>query len=240
MLKPLSLSLGLSFALCAGSLALAGHHGGAVASEQCASEQCATPSPQGYAPTCAPKAKKHCLAGLCAKFKPKPKCYSYTWVLKKKRCGGGMMGGHCGHSAPTPSCETCGVYGSEQYPTSQGGEALGSGQYAPTSYGSGQTHGAGQTYGAGQAYNSAQPAGQAYGSGPAYGAGQATGAPAMMSAPASAPAPAGDEAPPAPSAPAVREEAPAPPNPSTPPAPPADAPKVSSNNSLLFLAPSGN
>ena len=201
MLKPLSLSLGLSFVLCAGSLALAGHHGGAVASEQCASEQCVTASPQGCAPTCAPKVKKHCLADLCAKFKPKPKCYSYTWVLKKKRCGGGLFGGHCGHSAPTPSCETCGVYGSEQYPSPQGGEVLGTSQYAPTSYGSSQY--APTSYGSGQAYA----------------------APGVTSAPTVAPAPAGDEAPPRPGRPGRQGRGPGPSRPVDPAGPPGRRPQ---------------
>lgn len=47
-------------------------------------------------------------ASLCAKLKPKPKCYTYEWVLKKKRVWGGCGG--CG----APTCETCTVAPSPQ------------------------------------------------------------------------------------------------------------------------------
>ena len=215
MLKTLTLSVSLAFALGASSLAFAGHHG-VMASPQ-GSEQSVTASPQGEtcaAEVCAPK-KKCCFKDLLAKCKPKPKCYTYTWVLKKKKCHGGLFGGGCHKSAPCgeAACNTCGgstVTPSGQYASPQGGEILGSGQatYAPTVYGAGQAYGAGQTYGAGQAMSSA---------------------PAMTRS-----APAGDEAPPAP---AMKEEAPAPPAPSTPPVPADDAPKF---GSLLNLPPAGN
>ena len=173
MLKPLTLSLSLAFALGATSVSMAGHHGATYASGQCAapSGQCAMPSAQ-CGTTCAPK-KPCCLTTLCNNLKrmctPKPKCYTYTWVLKKKRVWGCHGGGNaCG----SPACETCGVY-----PSGQG--------YAAPS---------------GQGY--AAPAGQTAYSMPAYGttaAGGLTPAPA----PAIATAPAGDEAPPAPEVPSA-------------------------------------
>ena len=107
MLKPLTLSVSLAIALGASSLVLAGHHGGgAMPSPQGSypSAQSVLPSPQGdlgcgdtgCGEVCAPK-KKCCLHGLLELCKPKPKCYTYTWVLKKKKCGGGLFGGLCGH-----------------------------------------------------------------------------------------------------------------------------------------------
>ena len=90
----------------------------------------------------------HNFTGLCAKLKPKPKVYTYEWVLKKKRVHHSIG---CG-----PACET--VYPSSQVmPAPQGGVAP-----APQAYGSGQA----ATYGSGQA--------DAYGSGQAvnYGSGQ--------------------------------------------------------------------
>jgi hypothetical protein len=41
----------------------------------------------------------HDFGNFCKKLKPKPACYTYEWVLKKKRVHGG-----CG----APTCETCG------------------------------------------------------------------------------------------------------------------------------------
>ncbi len=213
MLKTLTFSVGLAFALCAGSVALAGHHG-VVASEQCAApcEQSVLASPQGEC--CAPAGPcglvkmKH---KLCEMFKPKPKCYTYTWVLKKKRVWGhhGCGTGTCGSAG----CDTCGVTASEQYPSAQG---------APAVYGTGQGYAAPAVYGAGQAY-----------------AAPTTYSVPSAGATSSPMAPSGDEAPPAPAM--EKMDSPAPPTPSTPEVPEApDAPKVSSNGSLLFLAPSAN
>lgn len=141
MLKPLTLSLSLAVALGAASMSLAGHHGKSMPSAQCEtpSAQCA-PSAQCETP-CAPK--KHC--ALFDLFKPKPKCYSYEWVLKKKRCGGGLFGKHhkggdCGEMA----CDSCGdAYPSAQWPSAQGG-VWGSGQAYVGGHGSGQMAPAGQ------------------------------------------------------------------------------------------------
>ncbi len=210
MLKPVTMSVSLALALGVGGLAFAGGHGGAwpapqsIASEQCVTptEQCA-PSPQCEAP-CAPK--KSCFEGLghkmnglkcgigdlcggighgfgdlCKSLKPKPKCYTYTWVLKKKRVWGHHGGGET-------DCNDCG----ESYVT-----ASEQGYASPQSYGSPQAEYAAPAYGTGQAY--AAPT--------VYGAGQAYGVPAsgQMTAPAAAPAmpaaPEGDMAPPAPEVP---------------------------------------
>jgi hypothetical protein len=40
---------------------------------------------------------------LCCKLKPKPPCYTYEWVLKKKRVWGCHKSNPCGQ----PACETC-------------------------------------------------------------------------------------------------------------------------------------
>lgn len=217
MLKPLTLSLSLAVALGACSVSMAGLFGGGSGCSTCGMA-----SPQSVMPTaqCAPSAQcgTPCGTSGCGGKKlfscfNKPKCYSYEWVLKKKRiksCGNKGMG--CGSTG----CETC---ASPAYPSSQG--------YAsPQVYGSGQAYSSGQAYGGGASYGS----GQAFGTGQAYGAGQSYGAPQATSA--SAPAPVGDEAPPAP------EIAPAPPAPAAPapPAPAANAPQ----SSLLFSSPAGN
>jgi hypothetical protein len=198
MLKPLTLSLSFALALGASSVSMAGlfDHGSGCSS--------CLASPQGVAPSaqapiasaqcdtgCAP-AKKHCGLGGLFSGLHKPKCYTYEWVLKKKRVWG--HGGGCGGGG----CDTC----SAVYPSAQGPIS------SPQAYGSGQSYGG--TYGgSSQAYGSGQ-----YGSGQIYGATTAT-------APAPAPAPAGDEAPPAPNAPSAPSmpsapEAPAPPAPNAP------------------------
>ena len=249
MLKPLTLSLSLVVALGASSVSMAGlfdnHHSGGMASPQSmiASPQEIMPSAQcdtggGCGDVCETGGKKHC---KLLSFMRRPKNYSYTWVLKKKRihghkgadCGGGGGGG-CN------SCDTgSAVYPSGQYSSPQ---AYGSGQSYGSSqaYGSGQVHGAPQPYTSGQAYSGSS--GQAYGgtSGQAYGAGQAQGVPqptSTMSSPAGSspagqmtPAPAGDEAPPAPEVPSA---------PSTSGAPETPAPNAP-QSSLLFSTPSGN
>ena len=250
MLKPLTLSLSLVVALGACSVSMAGlfdkHHSGVMASPQgvVASSQQIMPSAQynaggcdtgGCGDACAPEKKKCKLLG----FLHKPKNYSYSWVLKKKRihghkggdCGGGAMGG----------CDSCdsgaAVYPSGQYASPQ---AYGSGQSSGSAqaYGSGQAYSAPAQYGSGQAYGGSS--GQAYGgsSGQAYGAGQTTGAPQATSATSSpagqmTPAPAGDEAPPAPEVPSPSAP------PTAPAAPEAPAPNAP-QSSLLFSTPSGN
>ena len=74
------------------------------------------------------------LKDLCGKLKPKPKCYTYEWVLKKKRVKG--CHGNCG----SPACETCAVTPSAQGAPSP--QAAGSPQAgyasAPASYSTGQ------------------------------------------------------------------------------------------------------
>jgi hypothetical protein len=197
MLKPLTLSVCLAVALGACSLGVAGGHGTYGTSQcptpQCGpSEQCAPSAQCGQ--TCAPR--KHCFANMCGNFlnkcKPKPKCYTYEWVLKKKHCGGGWFGGHCsGACGGAPACDTCGVWPSSQWPSGQGYGGI---------YGSGQA----MTYGAGQMGSGQMGSGQ-------MGAGQM--APGAM-APAPTAAPAGEEAPPAPEM--KEEKTPAPPAPSTP------------------------
>ena len=121
-------------------------------------------SPQGEggaAATSAAPVKKRC--HLFDLFKPKPKCYTYTWVLKKKRCGGLFRGG-------TPrggdACDNCGG-GEVVYPSGQGGWA------SPQGGASGrgvrrtgrlrrrQAIGTPASYGAGQAYGARLGAGQA-------------------------------------------------------------------------------
>ena len=140
MLKPLTLSLSLAIALGACSVSMAGglFHGNSGCST------CGLASPQGVvsaqapvassqcdtcAPTCAPK--KHCnpfaglhgcLSKLCT---PKPKCYTYTWVLKKKRVWGHHNNG-CGDSG----CNTC---ASPIYPTGQAASPQAAAYGAPQS-----------------------------------------------------------------------------------------------------------
>jgi hypothetical protein len=176
MLKPLTMSLSLAAALVAGSLAHAGGHGHGVPSAQILPTEQVVASPQGGYTECLPVAKKKCfdLSGLghgvkkvghgvkdfghgvkCAipKIhlpKPQPKCYSYEWVLQKKRCGGGLLGkfNKCGHGADVP-CETAAVYPTAQAaPSPQGTWAAPQAAAAPQAYGAGQTFGTGQVYGA--------------------------------------------------------------------------------------------
>lgn len=132
MLKPFTLSLSLALALGACSVSMAGlFHGGSSGCSTCglASPQSAVVAPSSQcAPTsaCAPKKRCNLFSGL-SNWCNKPKCYTYTWVLKKKRvrncgsCGGG-------------GCNTC---SSPVYPTGQGYSSP-QGYSAPT-YGSYQT-----------------------------------------------------------------------------------------------------
>ena len=181
MLKPLTVTLSLAFALALTTVSQASGLHGATPSPQCpvVSPQCPTPTPQ-CGPVCEPKpchfsmpkldlcgklqglgcslrSKGHNMAcgfgDLCKKLKPKPPCYTYEWVLKKKKVHGG-----CGGSG----CDTCGGP-APVYPTSQ---------VAPTS----QIAPAPQAYGSGQVPATASLGG-------------------MIAAPAPV---AGDEAPPAP------------------------------------------
>lgn len=218
MLKPLTFSLSLAVALGTCSLGLAGHFGGYASGQyptaqgQMPSAQAVYPSAQDYCDTgyevpCEPT-KRH---RLCDLFKKREKCYTYEWVLKKKRCGGlfgHKRGGDCG--PVVEDCVGCEVIPSAQYPSAQYPSAqVPSGQAvysAPQSYAAPQ----GQTFGAPQ-YST-------------YGAGDF--------APAN-----GDAAPAAPngeSVPAAPEAAP----PDS--ASPAGEEPQANNSSLLFLAPAGN
>jgi hypothetical protein len=96
-----------------------------------ASPQGVVASPQGVAETCDTCAvKKHHFKmptfSMPACLKPKPKVYTYEWVLKKKR-----VWGHHG----TSSCDTCGtaVTPSAQYSSPQASYA------APQAWGASQT-----------------------------------------------------------------------------------------------------
>jgi len=231
MLKPLTMSLSLAVALGLCSVSMAGI--GNCSTCGLASPQGSIASPQG-----AVASPQSCTTGgLCGggggKMKGlfsclhKPKCYTYEWVLKKRRVKGGCGG--CG----VASCESCGT---SVYPSAQGyasPQAYSSGQsYIPTTYGSGQAYGSSH-YGGGT-YGTTQYGGGSYGTGQ-YGAPQPSGTTSMAP---STPAPAGDEAPPAPE---VAPSTPAPPTPAPPaPAPPAPAPPTGPTSSLLFSTPSGN
>jgi hypothetical protein len=185
MLKPLTLSLSLAVALGASSVSMAGglFHG----SSGCST--CGLASPQGVAPTAqiVPSAQcdTGCGTGGCgfghkklfsgfSNWCNKPKCYTYEWVLKKKR-----VWGHHGGGCNTGGCDTCGT---GVYPTAQS-------VASPQGYSSPQAYGSGQIYGAGQATAAVETAA------PAPAGDEAPPAPA-------APAPATPEAPPAPAAPA--------------------------------------
>ncbi|GIW86028.1 MAG: hypothetical protein KatS3mg108_0352 [Isosphaeraceae bacterium] len=161
MLKPLTFSVSLAVALGTCSLGVAGGHGknlpspqGAVApSAQAAvapSAQAALPSAQGDLGCgdlgdCGPKVKKCHLFDL---FKPKPKCYTYEWVLKKKRCGGGLLGGllHGGKGGcGGDGCDGCGALGAA--PSPQMASPQGPLAYSPSKagiFGSGQIGGSSQ------------------------------------------------------------------------------------------------
>lgn len=153
MLKPLTFSLSLAVALGTCSLGLADHFGGYASGQyptaqgQIPSAQAVYPSAQdfcdtGYEVPCAP-AKRH---RLCDLFKKREKCYTYEWVLKKKRCGGLFGHKHGNDCGPVvEECVGCEVVPSAQYPSAQvpSAQAVYS---APQSYAAPQ----GQTYGAGQ------------------------------------------------------------------------------------------
>jgi hypothetical protein len=234
MLKPLTMGLGLAVALGLSSVSLAGGHHKAMPSAQDPAP--AVASPQGVLPTSqdvgagcedvlAGPVKKGC--GLLNLFKPKPKCYTYEWVLKKKRVRHGLFGGLCGGGdnagCGEPSCGSCGdATPSAQWASPQG--ELAAPQAMPAAQG---------PYGAAQGGYGAAPAGQYL---PTSAAGQyaptAAGAPQLLNsapaaapvaAPVVAPAPAGDPA----------LEPPPPPR-------PADAEKTSAVDDGLLLLPAGN
>ncbi len=104
MLKPFSLSLGLALALGAYSVGTAGIFDkcttcGIASPQSVVSPQGPVASAQGEScdtcSTCEVAKKKFCLKDLLPK--PKPKMYTYTWVLKKKRVWGHKDAG----------CDTC-------------------------------------------------------------------------------------------------------------------------------------
>ncbi|MBV8230740.1 MAG: hypothetical protein JO329_12205, partial [Planctomycetaceae bacterium] len=140
MLKPLTMSLSLAVALgvCSASMAGAGLCGIASPQGPCPSPQGPCPSPQGAYPS-----PQGCgLSGLCGggggrkipslfSYFNKPKCYTYEWVLKKKRVWG------CGGAPSAPTTCATPVYPSGQACASA--QAYGGGpSYIPTTYGSGQ------------------------------------------------------------------------------------------------------
>ena len=93
MLKPLTMSLSLAVALgvCSASMAGVGKCGIASPQGPCPSPQGPCPSPQscGLSGLCGGGGGWK-MPSLCSYFN-KPKCYTYEWVLKKKRvwgCGG--------------------------------------------------------------------------------------------------------------------------------------------------------
>lgn len=172
MSKSLTLSMSLALALgFSGVVKAGGHFGGGCATCGLASPQGVTAAPQasaqgyvtetGGCDTCAPAKKKH---NFLACLKPKPKMYTYEWVLKKKKV----------HGHKAEACDTCGT---ESYvtPSAQG--------YASPQ---GATYAAPQaTYGSGQAsvyptsdVRAAEPAGDAVPPAPSAPAPSAPAAPA--------------------------------------------------------------
>ncbi len=116
MSKSLTLSMTLAITHGITGVSCAGH----VGCDTCglASPQGVAASPQGYSETCdtCVTKKKHCFSmpklSMPACLKPKPKVYTYEWVLKKKKVHG--------HAAST-GCDTCGtaVTPSAQYSSPQ-------------------------------------------------------------------------------------------------------------------------
>ena len=136
MSKSLTLSMSLALALGFSGVSFAGHGGCATCG--LASPQGTVASPQGVVETCdtCTVKKKHGFKmpsfSMPACLKPKPKVYTYEWVLKKKRVHG--------HAAEA-SCDTCGtaVTPSGQYSSPQATYS------APAAYGAPQAYGASQT-----------------------------------------------------------------------------------------------
>lgn len=211
MLKLSTLSLGLTVALGLCSVGMAGHHDAYPSGQGVyPTAQGVYPSEQGCYEPCGPVEKKRCslFSGM---FKHRPKCYTYEWVLKKKRVRHGLFGGHGGACGDV--CET--VYPSAQgvYPTAQGIHPAPQGHVAPV-YGSGQ---GAPAYGATQMTAPAYGAGQAA---PTYAPGQVAPAPDTSAEPPAIPSDAGESAPP-------------------PPAPEGEDQSASAGG-LLFLSPAGN
>ena len=136
MSKSLTLSMSLALALGFAGVSNAGHKTAGCDTCGLASPQGVVASPQASAQgyetcdTCAPAKKKH---AFLACLKPKPKTYTYEWVLKKKKV----------HGHKADSCDTCGtgVTPSAQYASPQGTYAAPQGTYAAPQamYGSHQT-----------------------------------------------------------------------------------------------------
>jgi hypothetical protein len=116
MLKSLTLSMSLALALGFTGVAFAGH-GGCDTCGLASPQGSPQASAQGYTETCdtCTTKKKHCFSlpkfSMPACLKPKPKVYTYEWVLKKKKVHG--------HAAA--ACDTCGtaVTPSAQYSSPQ-------------------------------------------------------------------------------------------------------------------------
>jgi hypothetical protein len=135
MSKSLTLSMSLALALGFSGVSLAGHNSGCATCGIASPQGTVAPmsSPQGVVEscdTCAPAKKKHSFKlSMPSCLKPKPKMYTYEWVLKKKKVHG--------HAAE--SCDTCGTAAPVTYSSPQGTYA------APQAYGAPQTYGAAQT-----------------------------------------------------------------------------------------------
>ena len=139
MSKSLTLSVSLALALGFSGVSFAGHGDAGCSTCGLASAQGVVASPQGAVEgcsTCAPAKKHHSFKlSMPACLKPKPKMYTYEWVLKKKKVHG--------HAAES-SCESCGtaapVTASAQYGSPQGTYAAPQATYgAPQAYGASQT-----------------------------------------------------------------------------------------------------
>jgi hypothetical protein len=127
MSKSLTFSMSLALALGFSGVSFAGNHGGGCDTCGLASPQGVVASPQGSYETCdtCTTKKKHSFKfSMPACLKPKPKLYTYEWVLKKKR-----VHGHHAEAA----CDTCGT------------AVTPSGQYSsPQAYAAPQAYGAPQ------------------------------------------------------------------------------------------------
>jgi hypothetical protein len=140
MSKSLTLSMSLALALGFSGASFAGHGSAGCATCGIASPQGTVVSPQSSpqgvvesCDTCAPAKKHHFKFSMPACLKPKPKMYTYEWVLKKKK-----VHGHHAEAA----CDTCGtaVTPSGQYSSPQGTYAAPQASYAaPQAYGASQS-----------------------------------------------------------------------------------------------------
>ena len=136
MSKSLTLSMSLALALGFSGVSFAGH--GDCATCGIASPQGSVASPQASAQgyetcdTCAPAKKHHFKLSMPSCLKPKPKTYSYEWVLKKKKV----------HASKSAACDTCGtaITPSAQYGSPQGVTyAAPQATYSPSTYGAPQS-----------------------------------------------------------------------------------------------------